>query len=559
MRRKADRLEALRAQAGQLVAPDSLVLAAAVSAMEEPDVPADDPAFAPLGTPTEAAAKLTSLWQRWRSTVENNWDHPGEHEYLVHHLASGMSRRRKGYDEMLQRARVLLSAWEEEARAVMAGGGDEHVLVARVPAGALAERDGRESFFDRLSEWERGVLASYMVAVDWGQLAQLAITVRVPGAVAACLLSPQCELSYSAPAHEASQAVAGTEPFPVASEGLRPGVFDDTPVHGRRLLTVEHLRALRSTMRGAEQLYAVLGVDTGMEVVSLSVLEQRCATGWQGVILAGASDLPDELFRSRLKATSESSPESASVWPSPVYDPHDEAFGHGLSMAEGERVLMRLCEARDDASHALRSLALARSVADLRDLDSVGYDEWNRPRLPFVPAVWDGLLAMEQLDLEPFESVSDSDWSHGSGLPLGVLASVQAYTTDAAGRFQGRAHSPGCAHQRPRRGVGRHDEMVTIEELLGNERFDPCSKCGGYAVRRLTGPQVAYYRAAHRLHDVVQSSRTASRHGTADADRRAQTLDELGDLDAQIAEAWFPSQGQARQWRRIINRLRDEL
>lgn len=556
VQRKADRLEALRAQAGQLVAPDSLVLAAAVSAMEEPDVPADDPAFAPLGTPAEATARLTSLWRRWRSTVGDSWDHPREQEYLVHHLTSGMSSRRKGYDQMLERARVLLTEWEETARSVTADQDDERVLVGRVPDGALAELGSRESFFDQLSEWERGVLASYTVAVDWGQPA---VTVRVPESVAACLLSQQSVLAYAAPAHGALESVAVPEPLPGADEWLRPGVFDDTPVNGRRLLTAEHLRALRSTMPDAEQLYVVLGVDTGVEVVALSGLEQRCATGWQGVILAGASDLPDALFETRWQAESEGAPEGGSVWTSRVYDPHDEAFGRSLSAAEGERVLLRLREGRRGAAHALRSLALARSVADLRDLEAAGYDDRGYPRSSFASAVWHGLLAMEQLDLEPFESDADSDRPLGSGLPLGVLASVQAYTTDAAGRYQGRAHSPGCAHRRPQPGVGRHDELVTIEELLGNKGFDPCSKCGGYAVRRLSDPQVAYYRAAHRLHHLVQLIPTTPRHRTADTGKLARTLDELSGLDAQTVEAWFPSRGQARQWRRITDRLRSGL
>lgn len=561
VQRKANRLEALRAQAGRLAAPDSLVLAAVVSAMEEPEVPADDPAFAPLGTLAEAAAKLTSLWQRWRGKVADSWDHPREQEYLVHHLTSGMSSRRKGYDRMLERTRMLLSAWEKAARSVTADQDDERVLVARVPDGALAERSSRgESFFDRLSEWERGVLASYTVAVDWGQpAARLTVTVRVPEPVGACLLSQQSVLAYAAPAQGALESAAVPEPLPGADEGLGPGVFDDTPVNGRRLLTSEHLRALRSTMPDAEQLYVVLGIDTGVEVVALSGLEQRCAAGWQGVILAGAGDLPDALFETRRQAASESASGNGNVWSPRVYDPHDEAFGRSLSAAEGERLLVRLCEGGRGAAHALRSLALARSVADLRDLEAAGYDNRGYPLSAFAPAVWDGLLAMEQLDLEPFESDSDSDRRRGSGLPLGVLAPVQAYTTDTAGRYEGRAHSPDCVHRHSQREVVRQDEMVTVEELLGNKGFDPCSKCGGYAVRRLTDHQVAYYRAAHRLHDVVQLIHTTPRHRKADTGRLAQTLDELSGLDAQTAEAWFPSRGQARQWRRIVDRQRSEL
>jgi hypothetical protein len=553
---KADHLEVLRAQAARLVAPDSLVLAAAVSVSEKPDLPSDDPAFALLGNPAEAAAQLTSLWRQWRSNVEDSWDHPREQQYLVHHLASGMSSRRKGYDRMMERAQELLSTWERAAQPAAADEREECVLVARVPDAALAQRGSREPFIDGLSEWERAVLASYTVAADWGQPA---LTVRVPQPVATCLLSGQSVLTYDAPAQETPESVDVAEPSPGADEALRPGVFDDTPVNGRHLLTAEHLRALRSTMADTEQLYVVLGVGTGVEVVALSALEQRCGSGWQGVILAGASDLPDALFETGLPAMPEGTSEGAGVWTPRVYDPHDEAFGRSLSATEGERVLVRLCEGRRNAGQALKSLALARSAADLRDLEAAGYDDRGHPRSPFAPAVWDGLLAMEQLDLEPFGSGSDGDWPHGSGLPLGVLASVQAYTTDAAGRFQGRAHSPGCAHRRSQPGVDHHDEVVTIEELLGNKEFDPCSKCGGYAVRRLTDPQVAYYRAAHRLHDLARLIRTTPWQRAVDTEKCSRTLDELGDLDTQTTEAWFPSRGQARQWQRIADRLRNEV
>ncbi|MET7928432.1 hypothetical protein ABZT43_31525 [Streptomyces sp. NPDC005349] len=74
------------------------MLAAAVSVSEKPDLPSDDPPFALLGNPAEVAAQLTLLWRQWRSKVEASWDHPREQQCLVHHLASGMSSRRKGYD-----------------------------------------------------------------------------------------------------------------------------------------------------------------------------------------------------------------------------------------------------------------------------------------------------------------------------------------------------------------------------------------------------------------------------------------------------------------------------
>ncbi|MFF8919060.1 hypothetical protein ACF08M_38640 [Streptomyces sp. NPDC015032] len=305
---KTDHLQVLRDRAGRLVAADSLVLAAAVSATTQPDLPADGPAFALLDVPAHATRELTSLWRRWRGAVESSWDHPRGQSYLVHHLASGMSRR-KGYERMLERARELLKGWGAVARSVTAGQREERLLIARLAEGAPAQSGSRAAVFGRLGEWERGVLASYTVSVGWEESTQLAVVVRVPELVAARLLSQPPVLVYEAPAEKTPQAQAGPM-APGADEGLRPGLFDDTPVHGRRLLRPEHLRALRAAGAGTEQLYAVLGSCTGMEVVTLSVLEQRCAAGWQGVVLAAAGDLPDVLFP-RLQEGAEEAPGSS--------------------------------------------------------------------------------------------------------------------------------------------------------------------------------------------------------------------------------------------------------
>ncbi|MEU2119491.1 hypothetical protein ABZ567_28465 [Streptomyces sp. NPDC016459] len=554
VQRKLDRLQVLRTRASRLITPDALALAAAVSGMKEPDLPVDDPAFAVLGARSEATDSLKSLWRQWRSTVEDSWDHPHEQDYLAYRLTRGMSSRRKGRDQALERAQALLGAWAEEAAVSVTAGCGERVLSVGLGGGLVAS--GRStSAFDRLSQWERGVLASYTASVDWAG-AEPVISLRVPEAIAARLLSQASPLVYESRAEQkppAGDKASALEAGPC----LGPGVFDDTPVHGRQLLRQEHLRALRNTTGGAEQLYAVLGVNAGVEVVTLGALEQRCATGWQGVILAAASDLPDALIDSALQLYAGDPAENDDVWVRPVYDPEEDAFGRSLSAAEGERVVVRLCREKRDARQALKSLALARSLPDLRDLEAVAEDEQGYPLRPFAAAVWNGLLAMEQLDLEPFASEEDEYWADGSGLPLGVLACVQAYTTDASGRFQGRAHSPGCSHRRPYAGVDRQDEKVTIAVLLHNKSFDPCSKCGGYAVRRLSDTQVAYYRAAHRLHHLIQIS--ASGSGTADVERYLSRLDELSSLDAQTERAWFPAPGQARRWRQTVVRLGAEL
>lgn len=556
VRHKEERLEALRSQAEQLVERDALVLATGVAALNTPTFPSDDPAFSPLGSPAEAAVQLTSLWQRWQSCAKDSWEHPREHDHLVHQLASRMSSRRKGRAQMLEHARVLLAEWEERAaHAVASGEAAEKILLVRLPRGSVPVRGSGTSVLDRLGEWERGILVSYTVAADWQQST---LTVRVPGPVAAQLLSPRGALSYEEPAPVTEDAL-GESATPEKTGGLAPGVFDDTPVNGRRLVTPKDLAALRSAVRDPEQLYVVLGVEAGVEVVPLSVLERRCSAGWRGVIIAGASDLPEALFEGRQAPAAVTGTQDTALWARRVFDPCDEAFGRSLSAAEGERVLVLLCEGRRDVDQALRSLALARTVTDLRALDVDEYDDRGHPRRPFAADVWNALLAMEQLDLEPFTADSESGRPCVTPLPLGVLAHVQVYTTDATGQYQGRAHSPGCAHRRPMRGLSCDDERVTVEELLGNKGFDPCSKCGGYAVRRLTDNQVSYYRAAHRLHKLARSTRAAARRGAARTQEMAKSLEELGDLDERTVAAWFLSSEEARRWRRITHGLRRDL
>ncbi|MGY4929410.1 hypothetical protein [Streptomyces sp. 900105755] len=332
-------------------------------------------------------------------------------------------------------------------------------------------------------------------------------------------------------------------------------MFDDAPVRSRLPVTSAHLRALRAAMRDAEQLYVVFSIDAGLEVVALSVLEERCAAGWRGVLIAGASDLPDALFDSRPTLAGQDVPEDGKGGPERVYDPHHAAFGTALGVAEGEKLLVRLCAGRQDGDHALRSLALARGMTDLRQLETAGYDDRGFARRPFAAAVWHGLLAMEQLDLQPFEPDTETGWRRGSGLPLGVLAQAQVYTSDAAGRYEGRAHSPGCAHRRPEHGVGRDDDLVTLEELMGSKDFDPCSKCGGYAIRRLDHDQVTYYRAAHRLHHLARHVHAVARKDGGDGSELAAELEEFASLDRGRVEAWFPSGEQARRWREIVDGL----
>jgi hypothetical protein len=545
VQRKSDRLEALRAQAAQLVARDALETAAAASALD-PALPADDPAFALLGTPAQAKPQLTKLWQRWRCRAEASWEHPREHGYLTHHLTDEIGGRRKGRQQMLDRAQHLLAQWTADAQAHAADMREEKTLVAQLPERGLRSSRAHDSLLDRVDQWELAVLASYLITIDW---TTRTLTLRVPDVVATQLMSHHSTLDYAEEQDPPAPPPAGETP-------LRPGVFDDTPVSGRQPVTAAALRALRSTTMDPDQLYLVFSAETGADVVPLNVLEQRCTTGWTGVILASASDLPDTLFDQGAPAHDDKD-EQSSVWLPHEDDPHAEEFGRHLGLAEGQRVCIRLTYDRRNVDHALRTLALARSVTDLRTLDSDGYDEHGNPLKPVPNAVWHGLLAMEQLDLQPFAPDTEKGWHRGSGLPLGVLAAVQAYTTDAQGLYQGRAHSPGCTHRRADRGIHCDDDLVTIEELRTYEHFDPCSKCGGYAIRRLTDTQLAYYQAAHQLHDLTQHSHRTASHPTEAVEKTTADLDKLDDHET--VRAWLPSPDQARHWHQHIDRLRHTL
>lgn len=377
------------------------------------------------------------------------------------------------------------------------------------------------------------------------------MTLRVPETVAARLLSHQpSALSCLTP----EQAVAAQEVAPQVPDGaLGPGVFDDTPVSERRAVTAGDLRALRTVSREVDQLYLVLSFEAGPEVLPLSVLEARVARGGRYVVVAAAGNLPDALVAGRREGlTADAVADDAPVWTPRPHEPGQPDFGRSLGTAEGERLVVRLAPERSHPDAALRCLLLARGVSDLRDLGD------RRDLVPFP--VWDGLLAMEQLDLRPFRPVGEDDagWG-GSGLPLGVLASAQLYTTDAAGRFEGRAHSPGCRHQGRDRGVTRYYDLVTAEQMLGAERFDPCSKCGGYATRRLSTAQVAYYRAAHQVHDLAQQVRWFLDQPDLGTDT-ASLLTELKEWDAATSpDDWFDEADEQRQWGRFIHRLLQRL
>ncbi|MFD8079076.1 hypothetical protein ACFV3E_41310 [Streptomyces sp. NPDC059718] len=193
-----------------------------------------------------------------------------------------------------------------------------------------------------LTEWELGVLASYTVETHWEQFT---VALRVPEPVAARLL-PRNGSALPCIAQDA--AVAATPELPPEEEQpLGPGVFDDTPVSDWRPVTAAHLPALCLASRDPDQLYLVFSMTAGPEVIALTVLERRCAAGWEGVIIAGADDLPGTLVEARRDAGSaDGAPDGEGVWLPRVHNSRNPDFGRSLSTGEGERLLVRLCKGR---------------------------------------------------------------------------------------------------------------------------------------------------------------------------------------------------------------------
>jgi hypothetical protein len=555
-------LTVLRSQATLFVDPAGLLTAAAVATMEEPQLPCNDKAFTVLGTAADITRGLRSLWGRWQREAADGWDRPDKHSWIVHYLVDGISSRRKGRDQALAAATALLANWVDRAQqtAAAAGAAPEVLVTVTLSDAAEAEKlygRGRK-WLDGLGAWELGVLITYLAEADWGGGV---VTVRVPELIADRLLDRRSPLACTPHQGAPSSAEADSDRSAAAADGpIGPGIFDDTPIAERRPLTAGHLQALRAASGHADQLYLVFSAEQGAEVVPLTALEERCRKGWQGIIVAGASDMPGHLIEPWKAPTLHKSDGASDQAPPSVAhtrDHRDPSFGEHLGVDDGLRAMERRSYSDDrDREHSLRCLAMARGVKDLRTLDG-GYDRDGRRSPAFPYAVWHALLAMSTVDLRPFRAPGEDRWDSGSGIPLAPLADVQIYTTNADPLVQGKGHSPDCRHAGDR-GVSRHDDLLTLEQLLRKEDVDWCGKCGGYAIRRLTSAQVAYYRAAHRLHNIATTLRgdQPPTHYALDTSVLISELDELAtwrleDLEdgtsATVADTW--------RWKRIVDDL----
>ncbi|WP_307534538.1 hypothetical protein [Streptomyces sp. V3I8] len=537
-------VETLRAQAARFADPEELVVAAAATTLPMPELPCTAPAFAVLGGNSQVSAALADLWRRWQNAAGQSWEGPKARAYLSYEIVQSIRSNRKGYDAARAEAARLVESWEELARAA-AKSADRipaRRLTAHVPqAPAITPHHEGRDFLEGLDAWTVGALVTWTVDTD---LSSRVLTLEVPDPVAERLLGPASDLPCRPVDGTADLSEHDGVP-PRQPDTIGPGIFDDTSVFDRRPVTHDHIRALRTFVHGADQLYLVFSASGGAEVLPLDTIERRLAKGWLGVLIAGASDLPASVIGLEKPAGSSPEPEVRDA----RQHVHDPYFGASLGLAEGGRRTLRHTYGTEDRNLNLRLLALARGAHDLRSLDT------DRPGgLPV--AVWHGLLAEDHLDFAPFRQPGSDRWRSGSGLPLGPLAAVQLYTTNANPLIEGKGHSPLCRHAHER-AVVASDDLLTVADLMARTDFDWCSKCGGYALRRLTDSQQSYYRAAHRLHNIKRTLDGKGGISGTDASTMITHLEELAAWQPVDEEEWHGS--DSWQWQDTVREFRRKV
>ncbi|MFJ9339900.1 hypothetical protein ACIRP0_11490 [Streptomyces sp. NPDC101733] len=524
---KQDYLETLRAQAALFVEPADLVFAAAAAALDTPPLPADDPAFAVLGNRMRISTGLSTLWRKWQCAAEDGWDAPTSRAFSRYALVEGIRSNKKGRAEALEGAARLIKSWEEGARTAAATTDATPMVWVTACWPEEAEKPTRgdaRDVFQVLDRWTLGVVATWTVTADWGQRT---ITLKVPALVADRLLASSSGLTCK---RGAEAALFEADP---QAGSVVPGVFDDTPVFDRKLISSAHLAALRNFSYAADQLYIVFSTGGGAEVLPLRVIEKRVEQGWLGVIVAGASDLPESVIKPWIEEAHPSSGGDEGTRPDHDSAGRADRLGVDLGLAAGTQAAVRWTHGERAKEHNLRLLAMARGAHDLRGLDT------GRSVVLSV-AFWEGLLTPGPLDLTPFRSPSPDRWHGGSGLPLGVLASVQVYATNADPALEGKGHSPFCRHGRDR-GLTHDDDLLSVSQLLARDDWNWCSKCGGYSARRLTDTQLSYYQAAHQLHDIAgQLDDERTYRARVEPDTLIKQLDELAD--------WKPGGHEKYSW-----------
>jgi hypothetical protein len=168
-----------------------------------------------------------------------------------------------------------------------------------------------------------------------------------------------------------------------------------------------------------------------------------------------------------------------------------------------------------------------------------------------------------QLDVTPFlaPGVESPRLRTGLGLPLSLLAPVQLYTTNLDPAY-GKGHSPYCSHSRGRHFVGANHDLFTLADLVRKPDLDWCSKCGGYAVRRLNDAQLTYYGLAGELLDVRERINGWERslgYRELNRDHVAELVSKLDELEKrQPDEEARRYDSDSERWRQAVSEVRDE-
>lgn len=529
-------LAQVQEQAAALADRRSLCAAARVARAAMPDLPADDASFAVLGDVGQVEGGLRKLWQEWQQSTARSWDPADAGGYLARAPLTPVRSRRQAVQRAERRAQELLRTWCSEALAQAWEPSEQDALVdlaVVLPEPVTMPGYQQTGFLGELDQWQQAAVVTWGVAFDW---ARMTARLRVPQEAAEYLRTEPYPLRLAAEAPD-------QQPVP-ADQGVEPGVFDDTPVAERRLLAAAHLAALRAADRQPDQLYVVFSLDAGVETLTLSALQRRCADNWQGAVLAGASDLPTSLIDPWAADLERHEAAPRETWSE---DPFAEGFGAEFAMPHGVQLALRAHFGPMRSERVLRALALARGVRDLRTIGERRYDHEE----PAVPRqTWRGLLATQRLDLAPFEPVTADEWRSGSGLPLGLLAEVQVYSLNADPRYEGKGHAPDCQHaDRYREGLTDDYDLLSVADLLDRNPHQWCSKCSGYAVRRFDATQLDYYRRAHQLYCL----RKRLQGNSAAATERDQDV-----LHLQAIQAWVRDCGDVwpahvrRHWRQVL-------
>ncbi|MFC4563821.1 Shedu anti-phage system protein SduA domain-containing protein [Nocardiopsis mangrovi] len=480
LQEEAEQSEALRREYAASFNPIHLLEAAAATLMESRDLPLSLPG-ATVAWSTEALRDaLERLKDRWTRRIASCPEGVSEDVVadLVHHiLPKGEST------ESAQAMLELAESWAQKTRNAV-----EHFPVSGDRWVLLQLRDFKVISWNN---WWAAVIAHYTMAADWRHPAVL---MRVPEPISHRLEeeSGQYDVVYTE-----KEASTDADPAALLAETLNfpgrdvapllPGVLDDGPVHQRRMLTEQDTIGLQNSTPSAHQPYLVFSATHGVEVLFPPALQERCQNGWEGVLIAGASDLPSALIEGILQPTGNPDRNRR--------DPFEENGLNRLSRRHGEHSLISFSQRNhEESDRAARFIAMARVSPDLRSFAEESGREFYSMHLEY--ALLDSRYP--PLDLGPFQPMGQPlQQGSGLGLPLAHLAQVQIYTTNARQRSSGRTHSPSCQHAP---GLGHKVDLITPAEFLQISPHRLCSICGGHAVRLLDEGQLTYYQAARELH-----------------------------------------------------------